>query len=481
MSYSLTDAVEWEPCAPMFVETDGGFALTDAAREIVELLDPPKPTVLERMALLREQARVLAVELAAAAGPMETHDLLDSVEALHQTTKMLSSGEQAVVAELDRRGTYETYGATSTADLLRAHLRVRPADAKRRVQRARACAGRMSLDGQVLPPLRPQVAAAQAAGAISADHASVIDSVLTRLPVALPVDTVDAVEAALVELAGKVDPTDVAAAGRQAVDRFDPDGPEPRDQQQRRRRGITLSQRDDGAGNLRGDLTADLLAKLQTVLSPLAAPRPDDGNGPDTRTPAQRLHDALEELCDRFLRSGTLPDSGGVPATVCVTIPLTHLEHRTGRVHTSHGGDLSVPQLLHLATDAEIIPVVLNDAGGILTYGRSKRFATAAQTKALRARDHGCSFPGCTRPPEWCQRHHIQEWTRDHGNTDIDQLTLLCTHHHHNFHTWGWQVTMIDGVPWWTPPAHLDPERKPVQNTAHRPVITANDWPAAAR
>ena len=88
-----------------------------------------------------------------------------------------------------------------------------------------------------------------------------------------------------------------------------------------------MSRRDDGAGSISGELTAELYVKLQTVLSPLAAPRPDDANGPDTRTPAQRMHDALEDVCDRLLRSGTLPDSGGVPATVTVTMTLSELQH----------------------------------------------------------------------------------------------------------------------------------------------------------
>ena len=29
---------------------------------------------------------------------------------------------------------------------------------------------------------------------------------------------------------------------------------------------------------------------------------------------------------------------------------------------------------------------------------------------ALIARDGGCSFPGCTHPPSWCDRHHILDW-----------------------------------------------------------------------
>ncbi len=461
---------EFEPCPPMFVETADGFALTDAAQELLALMDPPAPeppTIAERLATLRDDLLALAADLPDAARLMEAHDLLDAVEAVQVASNLLGSCDQAVVAELDRQHVHEPMGATSTADLLRWKLRVRPAEAKRRVTRAQQCAPRVSLDGQVLPPVRDAVAAAQADGSISVDHATVIAHAITRLPVGLPVEELATVEQALVDLARKSDPTDVALAGRKTRDLYDPDGPEPRDQQQRRTRSVTLGQDDDGTGILRGELTADLLVKLQTVLSPLAAPRPADANGDDTRTPGQRMHDALEDLCDRFLRSGTLPDSGGVPATVAVTMTLAQLQERTGRVTTAFGGDLSIGQLLHAACEAEIIPVVLNDAGGIMAYGRSQRFATAGQTKALRARDRGCTFPGCRRPPQWCQRHHVKEWLRDDGDTDLDNLVLLCAYHHHSFEHWGWQVQMRDGMPWWTPPATIDPEQKPVQNTAH--------------
>ncbi len=57
-----------------------------------------------------------------------------------------------------------------------------------------------------------------------------------------------------------------------------------------------------------------------------------------------------------------------------------------------------------------------------LRLGRSRRIATPGQTMALIARDHGCSFPGCATPPEYCDRHHITGWI-DGGTTDLDKVT----------------------------------------------------------
>jgi len=42
---------------------------------------------------------------------------------------------------------------------------------------------------------------------------------------------------------------------------------------------------------------------------------------------------------------------------------------------------------------------------------------------ALIARDAGCSFPGCTHPASWCERHHILDWILG-GLTDLDNLTI---------------------------------------------------------
>ncbi|MHA3700583.1 DUF222 domain-containing protein [Jatrophihabitans sp. YIM 134969] len=471
MHESLPTLDDWVPCEPVFLETDDGFVLSDQAQAILAAMDAAehggqeKPlSMLDQIAALRAQVDTLAGLIPAAVREAEGHEVLDAVHELQAAVNVIASCDQALIAEIERRpDTIERTGARSTAAWLAGALRIRPAEAKRRVRTANGCAPRVTLTGEPLPPVRLHVAAAQAAGLITADHAHTIDRAVDQLPVGLPVEVLDAAELELLAVARMYDASDVAMLGRDLRDRLDQDGPTPRDEAQRRRRSLRLIQHDDGACTTRGDLTAGLFAKLQTVLSPLAAPRPDDGHGPDTRPADVRLHDALEELCDRFLRSGTLPDSGGVPTTLVVTMTVKDLEQRTGRVHTSHGGDMSVAELLNLAAEAEIIPVVLNDAGGVLSHGRTRRLASPGQTKALIARDEHCSFPGCRIPPQWCQRHHVLDWLFD-GETEIDNLTLLCGHHHRNFGRWGWACHMEGGVPWWTPPPDVDPTRTPLRN-----------------
>jgi len=83
-----------------------------------------------------------------------------------------------------------------------------------------------------------------------------------------------------------------------------------------------------------------------------------------------------------------------------------------------------VPQALRIAAEADIMPIVVGDAGGILGYGLTRRTASPGQRRALAARDRGCSFPGCDRPPDWCETHHVIPWV-DGGRTDLHNLTLV--------------------------------------------------------
>ena len=140
-------------------------------------------------------------------------------------------------------------------------------------------------------------------------------------------------------------------------------------------------------------------------------------------------------------------------------------------VTTSTGERITLKRLVARLADAELIPVFLSDTGGIIAYGAGYRFATPCQRRALAARDRGCTAPGCTMPPEWCQAHHVIPHKQKPGTT-IDELALVCEYHHLVALEQGWHVAMIDGVPHWTAPPWLDPTRTPRHNNAHHPPIS---------
>jgi hypothetical protein len=138
-------------------------------------------------------------------------------------------------------------------------------------------------------------------------------------------------------------------------------------------------------------------------------------------------HDAFEEA-GRLLAAGELPDNAGLPCQLVVTVSLTDLERRAGRATTHHGGSLSVEDALRLAAEASMLPEILNDAGGILSYGNTRRLAPPAMRKALFARDRGCTFPGFPRSAARSEIHHATDWALG-GRTDIDNLAIACGYH----------------------------------------------------
>ena len=71
--------------------------------------------------------------------------------------------------------------------------------------------------------------------------------------------------------------------------------------------------------------------------------------------------------------------------------------------------------------------------------GRSERVVPGATRRALNVRDKGCRWPGCDRTASWTAAHHVIHWTHG-GLTDLNNLVLLCAHHHWSVHDGGWDL-----------------------------------------
>ncbi len=98
-----------------------------------------------------------------------------------------------------------------------------------------------------------------------------------------------------------------------------------------------------------------------------------------------------------------------------------------------------------LACDAKL-QLIFTDRGEILGTTDPVDHIPAAVHRALRARDQGCRFPGCTMPTHWSDAHHIQ-FRRHDGPTTLDNLVLLCRRHHTAVHEGGWKLRMTaDGT-----------------------------------
>jgi len=400
-------------------------------------------------------------------------------------------------------------------------LHISPAHAARRVRAAEHLSERSTLCGQPLPPWRRHLAEAQRRGDVTPDQVMIIDQALREVD-GRGFDPADigAGEQILVDAAASLKPAELRDVATKVIGAIDPDGTSPSDQLQRDRRYLHIRRAADGS--FRGDfrLTPEAGARLKAVLDPLARPESTalqlsnesaddqhdptgtvsadalagiDSRGtaetrrlvePDLRTRGQRMHDALEMVCPRLLRSGTVPDSGGTPATVVTTIDADALRARTGIGFLTDGSPVSAATVIDLADQADVAWCGKNSRGAVLALGRDRRLASRNQTLSLIARDGGCSFPVCDMPQEWSERHHIVSWV-DGGPTDLDNLTLLCSYHHHNFAGRGWACRLNrDRLPTWIPPKWIDRRQRPILHTRIRlrrwrpelPLPDADQW-----
>jgi hypothetical protein len=405
-------------------------------------------------------------------------ELLTAVRDLETWSRRLYAAKLAVTAELHTRGVATTHGATSTAVLLRQLLRISPGQARRRIADARAVRPAVALTGEVLAPVLPVAAAAVESGVISDQHLLVIRRTVERLPSAVDDAVRAGVESQLVDHATQFDPVQLVKLAQRVRAHLDPDGTLLDERQAVARRELSFVPDLDGTVVIRGRLDAEAAAIVQAALDPLAAPLPADGHGvKDPRTPARRRADALVQAARLLLDAGMLPTQGGQRPHLTVTITLDDLRGNTdsdtagGTADLDTGaGTITAGAARRIACDAHTIPVVLGARSEPLDVGRATYTVPQLMRRALIARDRGCTFPGCDRPPGWCDSHHIIHWA-DGGPTALTNLTLLCDRHHRLIHAQEWHIRITGGHPEFIPPRWLDPDQTSIRNTVHRPHI----------
>ena len=162
-----------------------------------------------------------------------------------------------------------------------------------------------------------------------------------------------------------------------------------------------------------------------------------------------------------------LPEAGGEPVTLTVTTGADYLAADAGTddlppaATLDDGTPLSPEASRRLGCDAWLVAAVTSTTGELLDIGRLSRVIPRPMRRALVARDRGCAFPGCGRPPRWCHGHHVWHWARG-GPTALNNLVLLCGRHHRVVHHEGWDVDLgPDSRPRFTPPPWVDPTRVP--------------------
>jgi hypothetical protein len=159
---------------------------------------------------------------------------------------------------------------------------------------------------------------------------------------------------------------------------------------------------------------------------------------------AQRRADALVTLAETTLRHGPefLSTAERYQVVVHVTAE-TLAADETGRCELDNGQRLAPDTARRIACDSSLLRITEDEAGNPLDIGRKTRAVPPALRRALLTRDGGCRFPGCDQH-RFVDAHHIRHWA-DGGNTSIDNLVLLCRHHHRLVHEDGFGVERTAG------------------------------------
>lgn len=411
------------------------------------------------------------------AADMAAPEMLVALERMERLRRLLPAVEHTVLTQLQSQTTPVAVGAKSWRSVLTHRLGISSADAGQRLAEAAELGPRLSITGETLPPVLPTTAAAQARGEIGSDHVAVIRSFMDHLPAAVDGATREHAEAQLGGLAGGLTPEGLRKIAHQLMAMINQDGSLEDERDQARKRGLTFGpQQVDGMSRVSGWVDPELRAAMDATNAKLAAPgycNPDDETPcvdgtpseaqitGDTRSAAQRTHDALKTVCIAMLSSGQLGQHNGLPVTIVATTTLEQLTSAAGLAHTGGGSYLPIPTLIRMAARAHPYLTVFESPREIkLYYGRSRRTASPGQRLALFAIDKGCTKPDCTAPAYQTQVHHASRDFALGGNTDINELTLACGCDNRMVNNgpagWTTRKRRKDNRTEWIPPPHLD-------------------------
>ncbi|MEV6237312.1 DUF222 domain-containing protein [Lentzea sp. NPDC051838] len=251
-------------------------------------------------------------------------------------------------------------------------------------------------------------AEAAAEGALSIAHVALVAEFMKKLPAEH--------ETTMVDYARQFEPATVRKLGDKLVYTLYQNDPEPSDPAEPERPVNQHAKRwrRDGMLEIRALLDAVTGAKYEALIDPLAKPRPattstssdptttEHGSSPltvehgpgllavenraDPRPRSEREGDALAELVDLMLRADQLPEHGGEPVTLTLTMSYDDLAAKTGDALLDNGERIPASQVRQLACNAGVIPLVLGGRSQPTNIGRKTRTFPAGIRRILVAR-----------------------------------------------------------------------------------------------
>lgn len=249
---------------------------------------------------------------------------------------------------------------------------------------------------------------------------------------------------------------------------FDPDGAMPRSRLRIRPDldGIVFD------GTMTG---SDALAFSEAIARKTAqlfarAVRDHAENGVEMPASADLKGQALLELV--LLGSSADPAAGNAPVRE-LTIVINRDAPATA-TDVDHTVEIGGGDLARCTCDSAVRTAEIDQFGEVLSLGRLRRLASAAQRHAAHLRDGGCVFPGCDAPVGWTELHHVVHW-QDGGPTDLENLACLCRFHHSVTHQDGWSMRRRANAPPGKPPGLFEwstPTGLTLRSQHHAPTET---------
>jgi hypothetical protein len=388
---------------------------------------------------------------------------VDNPEATIRMTEEIYRLSHAVVIRMagivDADGLAVRDGYANAPTFLRALLQISLTEARSRLNHARLLHRGTATPNDTSYPMLPDTAAGLESGAIGSAQLEIITRTAEQLIATGDADRLTSADRELAAACRTSDLSELRRRARREVAHLTEDEVVPSEAPEQCR-DLRFSMGANGVVHLRGRLDAEAAERVRAVIDALSGPcRQRDGN-PDLRSTGRRQADCLVDVFTDHGR-GRRARKGKQDTQLIVTMSLEDLRRGTGTATLPNGAQLSATEVRRLACTAGIVPMVLDGKGIPLEQGRSKRFSTRGQDRALHVRDKHCTFPSCRQPSALCESHHVWDWDKG-GPTDMNNLALLCPAHHRLVHRADWRIVMTRGRPRFHPPAWLHDPGEPV-------------------
>jgi hypothetical protein len=349
----------------------------------------------------------------------ESTELREGLIGVRETIDQLESIFADGLHHFDKGGDYRADGALSAVAWLKWKCKLSGGAAAERVGIARQ-----------LEQL-PQTQEAFGKGEIGYQHVAMLARTAENVGAA----PVREHESTLLQVAQTMDPGRFASVTKDFEQRVDAASVLGEANRAYSRRYLHLSEPVNGLVRLDGLLDAEGGAMVRTALNAVMSRNKDE-----ERTAGQRTHDALVDLCKRHLDGGRLPERGGQRPHLIITTSIDSLAGLPGLPAAQLLGTPGVPAetIRRQACDAAITRITGRGELDAEISDASRTIPPAIR-RALTARDRGCVFPGCGRPQEWADAHHLHHWIEG-GPTTLENLALLCRRHHRLVHEGGWRL-----------------------------------------